>query len=318
MPRLEALSKLIARQIVELAIAEGWTTGRHLPEVALAKHFNVSRSPVHEALEELTRIGALKWQPNRGFFLHIAGADLAAAGQELVDSGADTPYLQIAADRLAGDLPEQVTETLLQRRYGLSRVEVVKILARMAQEGWIARRPGYGWSFLPVLTSLEAHNQSFRFRMAIEPAALLEPTFRIDRTAFARSREQQRELVAGRIGELTSAELFEVGSDLHETVVRCSNNPFFIDALVRVNRLRRLIEYRAMIDTTLFLDQAREHLLLLDLIEGGDRRGAADLLRRHLDAVRAVKIRILESDPPKPRSETEEANEDDLVALMHF
>ena len=37
----------------------------------------------------------------------------------------------------------------------------------------IERKPGPGWAFRPLLTSIESHRQSYRFRMVIEPAAIL-------------------------------------------------------------------------------------------------------------------------------------------------
>jgi DNA-binding GntR family transcriptional regulator len=39
---------------------------------------------------------------------------------------------------------------------------------------------------------------------------------------------------------------------------------------------------------------------LLDLLEAGDCAGAADFLRRHLEAVRAVKATVLRSAPHAP------------------
>ncbi|HEX2114646.1 MAG TPA: GntR family transcriptional regulator [Alphaproteobacteria bacterium] len=310
-------SSLLAQRIVELAAERGWPAGHMLREVALAEAFGVSRSPVRAALELLARSKTVTKHPNRGFALNAAGEALLSTRRALQRRSSNVSYMQIAADRLAGRLPEQVTETLLQQRYRLGRSELGKLLTRMAQEGWIERSAGYGWTFLPTLTSPESHDLSYRFRMAIEPAALLQPTFRIDRAAFARCRDQQTALVEGRIREITSAELFEAGSSFHEMLVQCANNAFFTDALKRVNRLRRLIEYRAMLVTAHFVHQAREHLEIMTLIEGGDRAAAAALLGRHLDIVRAVKLRILEEDEPTRRGKSG-AEARDRVAHIHF
>ncbi len=182
------------------------------------------------------------------------------------------------------------------RRYRVSRAQMSAMLDRIAREGWVERKPGYDWRFLPVLQSAESHAFSYRFRMAIEPAAILEPTFRIDRPAFMRLRGEQQSLLEGRIRKLSSAELFEIGSRFHETVVACSGNPFFLEALRRVDRLRRLIEYRAMGDPERFVQQAREHVRLLDMLEAGERSAAAVFLRKHLEVARAVKSTVLHSD----------------------
>ncbi len=283
----------VARSIVERAHALGLAPGAHLPEQALAAAFHVSRSPVRQALEALARRGLVEQRPNRGFFLVATGERLERARSALSRRTGDAPYERIAADRLAGRLPAQFKETDLVRRYDLSRAELAVLLARMAREGWVERKPGYGWRFLPVLTSSESHTLSYRFRAAIEPAALLEPTYRVDAAAFARLRAEQEALIDGRIREISSAELFQIGSKFHEGIVGCCGNPFFLEALQRVNRLRRLIEYRAMVETRRFVAQAREHLELLDLLEAGDRAAAAERLSRHLGNVHAVKASVL-------------------------
>jgi DNA-binding GntR family transcriptional regulator len=313
-PRSNLPAQLAAR-ILERALAEKWPVGMPLRQDALARALGVSRSPVRSALLLLHEQGAVAWQPNAGFFL--AHADRALA--DLVPRSRDvTPYQRIAHDRLTGALPEHVTETLLSQRYALSRAALAKVLARMAAEGWIERRAGYGWRFLPMVASLESHHLSYRFRLAIEPAALLEPTFRIDREAFARCRAEQRALVEGRIHAFDSVRLFEAGSSFHEMLMRCANNPFFLDALRRVDRLRRLIEYRAMKDTGKFIAQAREHLRLLDLIEGGEREAAATLMRRHLEQVSAVKLQVLGAADAPHRPRRGRAAAPAPVAHLHF
>jgi DNA-binding GntR family transcriptional regulator len=195
------------------------------------------------------------------------------------------------------------------------------MLTRIAEEGWIARGHGYGWTFLPILASPEAMQQAYRFRIAIEPAALLEPAYEVDREAFARRRFEQEELVEGRIREISAAELFELGSRFHETVVGCSGNPFFLESLQRINRLRRLIDYRAGVKTGLFVDQAREHLEILDRLEGGHQVAAAELMRRHLATVSFMKFKLLGSgsEPQGPSGTRRRASGTAVpVAQAHF
>ena len=60
---------------------------------------------------------------------------------------------------------------------------------------------------------------------------------------------------------MSARELFEADIEFHETLASWSGNRFFLEALVRVDHLRRLVEYR---------------------FARGDREGAARLLERHL------------------------------------
>ena len=151
------------------------------------------------------------------------------------------------------------------------------------------RKQGRGWLFQPVLDSTNAHDQSYRFRMVIEPAAVLEPTFRINTAEFKRCRRQQQAMLDGDILRLSRVQLFQIGSEFHEMIVACSGNQFLLDAIKRQNQLRRLIEYRAHLDRSRLSRQCREHLELLDLLEAGNREDAAAFIRRHLDVVRSIK-----------------------------
>jgi DNA-binding FadR family transcriptional regulator len=53
----------LARQIMELARDEAWPLGKHVPELALAKKFGVSRSPVRAALQMLAQHDVLRLSP---------------------------------------------------------------------------------------------------------------------------------------------------------------------------------------------------------------------------------------------------------------
>jgi DNA-binding GntR family transcriptional regulator len=170
-------------------------------------------------------------------------------------------------------------------------MQLKPVLNRMAQEGWIKRKSGNGWFFTELIESKQAHEDSYFFRMTIEPAALLAPGFSVDSAALQRLRAEQTALRDGRLGRITSEELFEIGARFHETLIAFSGNEFFVAALARVNQRRRLVEYEAMAHPADFIEQCHEHLALLDLIEQGHQQEAAAFLLRHLDIVRGVKLR---------------------------
>lgn len=284
------LSRQLAGEIIELIRVQSWPEGHHLREQFLADSFRVSRQPVREALKLIARMGVVEQQPNRGFFVKRTGDALKGLSVAPKRADDEEPYLAIAEDRLAGRIDDKVSESEMMRRYGLTKARLAKITARMVQEGWIERLPGHGWGFLPVLTSVEAYEAGYRFRATIEPAAVLEPTFKVDRAAFKRAREQQQALLDGDLLRLSRPRLFEINSEFHETLAACSGNAFFLDALKRVNRARRLIEYRKFVDVDRLAGQCREHIHILDLIEGGDRQAAAKFLFFHLSTVREIKI----------------------------
>jgi DNA-binding GntR family transcriptional regulator len=263
----------------------------HLPEQTLADLFRVSRAPVHAALKALEESGVVRLERNRGFFLEKGAEELkeAEAGAVPVPEEEDEPYLAIASDRLDGRLPERVTENELIRRYHLTRPQTVKIMARIAQEGWAERLPGHGWAFTTILTSKEAYDQGYRFRAAIESAAVLEPSFQVNEAELAELRAEQRALLEGDLKHLSRARLFAANSGFHERIMDWSGNPFFVDALRRVNQVRRLIEYRLTVDRSRLQRQCREHLELLSMIESGDLVTASAYLRVHIGTARLIK-----------------------------
>jgi len=280
------LAARILERLRDLALAPG----AHITEQALADHFRVSRTPVRQALAVLGEAGAVEHRPNRGYF--VAQPPQAISGAGVAPPDDDKLYYRIAEDRLNGRLPQRLTESELVRRYRTSRTRIAAILSRLAHEGVLERLPGHGWAFQPMLDSVKGYEDGYRFRALIEPAALRQPGYRLAPETLARLRADQEALLADD-KRYTDAQIFEIGSDLHETLVAGSGNPFLIDAIRRVNALRRLLEYRAKRNRDKIAQQFREHLQLLDLIGAGKLERAARLMERHLDIARKTKSRLV-------------------------
>jgi DNA-binding GntR family transcriptional regulator len=291
----------LAAHIIEYAKLHEMPVGSHLREQALADAFRVSRTPVRVALRHLEEMDIVECKPNRGFFLKQTSARLASGSPVAAPPEDDDPlYFEIAEDRVAGRLDIRFTETELMRRYSVTRSRLMRLLARMTREGWLDRLPGRGWEFQPVLTSLAAYAQSYRFRLLIEPAALMEPGYAVGEAAFTRARAQQQAMLAGGILIYSRAETFQIGAQFHETIVAASGNAFLLDALRRVNRVRRLIEYRAHKERTRLVQECKDHVHLLDLLEARRQDEAVAFLRVHLDRARVSKMPLSREpgDPP--------------------
>ncbi|WP_236710969.1 FCD domain-containing protein [Streptomyces sp. 150FB] len=278
-------TELTARLCVEILTylrEENPPIGHRLTERALAEQLRVSRSPVRNALRQLHRDGFIERTASGRYLVARSGAGITTAH---IDPPEDEVYLRIAADRLDGLLPDRINKSTLLKRYDLTRTQLDLLLLRISNEGWIAPLPGYGWTFLPVLTSLESYRSSYRFRLLIEPAGILEPTFRVDREAIERRRAEQRQLVEDGLTSVSGAQLFDLNSRFHETLAECTNNDFFVEGLARVNRLRRLIEYRQALVPERAVVRCREHVELADLLLAGDLTAASAFLHRHLTTV---------------------------------
>ncbi|MFY2641878.1 FCD domain-containing protein [Achromobacter insuavis] len=275
-----------ASKILELVRQDRLTGGAHLSAQKLADRLRLSRSPVNDALGLLEAHGIVARKPNRGYFLQLDHDALARTSAELAPPAAEDivtqSYFRLADELLRGALPMQCSEALLRARYGLTQAQTQALLARVAQEGWAQRRPGYGWEFSSMMTTPDSLLQSYRLRLALEPAALLEPTYRIDKAVLARCRAAERHLLDGGIDSDSADQLHERGVRFHESLVEASGNPFFIDTIKRVNRVRRLLSYRSMQDRSRYRQHCEQHLEILDLLERERNEAAAEALARHL------------------------------------
>jgi DNA-binding GntR family transcriptional regulator len=182
---------------------------------------------------------------------------------------------------------------MLKRRYRLKQADLDSLLGRIASEGWAEKKPGYGWVFSPMLTTPDSLLQSYRMRLALEPAALLEPGYRLEPAVLARCRAAEQHLLSGGIETDTAEQMHERGVRFHESLVEASGNPFFIDAIRRVNRVRRLLSYRSMKDRKRYKDHCEQHLLVLDLLERDRNDEASQAMRDHLLATLRNIERIL-------------------------
>ncbi|WP_134676815.1 GntR family transcriptional regulator [Ectopseudomonas khazarica] len=275
-------AQLIIPKIVELLTQEQAPIGTHLAAQKIADRLNVSRSPVNDALQVLCETGFVVRLKNRGYFLAQDPSQHSSANQEPAQSVVGKTYFALADDLLTGKLPMTVSEVALKTRYKLTGAQLQTLLARITSEGWVNRKPGYGWEFSSMLTTPDSLLQSYRMRLALEPAALLEPGYRLDPAVIERCRAVELELINGGIETASADQLHDRGVRFHEALVEASGNPFFIDTIKRVNRVRRLLSYRSMKNRTRYVQHCEQHLEILDLLAQGRTQQASEALRSHL------------------------------------
>lgn len=286
--RQSKLADQLALSIEGLIAVGELSHGDTLAERALAERLDVSRSPIRQALKLLEEKGLVVTREDGGYT--VANNPKLPALDILTSSSTDEIepiYLKIAEDRLEGRLPDKITESDLMRRFALTKAQLSGILQRIVHEGWIERLPGHGWRFLPILTSPETYDQGYRFRILIESAALMEPGFKVDELALKRCLAEQQELIDGAVEWASPAQLFDANARLHETIAGFSGNVFIVESLKRINRLRRLMEYKKVVDREAAARRCKEHKVLIELLLNGQREAACDFIRLHLrDAAR--------------------------------
>lgn len=283
------LQREVATRIVQFIRDRDLRPGDHLTELGLADVLKVSRTPVRAALDYLAGLGVVGPGRSRGFEVRAGAPELPDVEAEAGPAEEDQLYIRIAEDYVANRLPDQVVEADLMRRYGVPRGLLVRVLQRMARELVVERNRGHGWTFAPLLRSSQGHDESYRFRLVIEPAAILEPSFRLDAAWAARSRRAHEEILATPPERLSPIRFFEVNADFHEGVAACSGNHFFLQSVQLQNRLRRFLGYSWTYGHERIVASCDEHLAILSALEGGDREWAATLMRRHLELAARLK-----------------------------
>lgn len=290
----------LAQRILTHIRSSGLQPGHHLTEQSLQQLLGTSRAPIRVALAHLAKLRLLRHQPNKGYFLARAFNRKNLADATLPVTDDERIYFSVASERLAGRLPDVISENEMMRRFGLSRHRLRKILDRIAMEGWAERRSGNGWAFLPMIDSPAAYRENYELRRILEPAGIRSATFVLNRPAIERLQEQQDYLSTEGYQKLGQLELFQANALFHETIAAMSENRFLYQTIVRQNQLRRLIEYRQTLERDRVRRQTLEHLKILKLLSDGKQEAAAQMMERHLGGAEDEKVKqqFFDSLPP--------------------
>jgi DNA-binding GntR family transcriptional regulator len=280
------LQQEIAERILQLVRDDALAAGAWLNENATAKRLGVSRTPVRAALDHLAEQGVVRRHLNKGIeLIQLPAASDSARPPEMLDLA----MVRLARERENGLLADEVSELEVMRRYELGRPEAQKLLARLADLDMVERKPGYGWRFLHEPRDQRLRDESYRFRLLIEPMVMLEPGFQLDPVWITEMRARHIESLTRPWREASSIAFYEMNADFHEGLAAATGNRFFHSAMRRQNQLRRLSNY----DWDQGMERVRvncsEHMAMLDHLEAGENEVASALMRSHL--MRASKLK---------------------------
>ncbi|MBP0496342.1 FCD domain-containing protein [Pararoseomonas indoligenes] len=283
--RPEARLGELARRVTDLAAQRGWAAGRHVTEAELCEALQVSRTPVRSALRLLEEEGVVEARPGRGFHLRMSGPEAGRRRPRPQPTVEEALLARILRDRVSGELPAEVTRSLLLRRYASGRAVMEGVIARLADEGLLLRGGGRVLRFAASVGDEASVRASYEVRLVVEPAALLLPGFRPDPEVLAVLRDRHRasldDFEAGR-GAAPGA-LVALDADFHLTLAGFSGNPFMVALVRQQTDLRRLMEYAANEDSPRVRLWLKEHIAVLDAVTAGDLALAAQALRGHLE-----------------------------------
>ena len=218
----------MARTIVEYLCRRGMNVGNHVTEQELVDEFRISRSPVRAALSYLAEQGVFEQRPNRGYFVKLDGHSLRKLSLETPRTSEENLLGAIARDWFAKKVPESFTEAEFRRRYDLGRSVATRVLFKLWEDGIISRNRGHGWRFESTLHTKATRDESYAFRIVVEPAAIRSPTFELDR-GMAELCRRHHELVLDPVPEGTSlGTLSDIDIAFHRMIGVSSRNRFFL------------------------------------------------------------------------------------------
>ncbi|NDL62213.1 GntR family transcriptional regulator [Acerihabitans arboris] len=280
-----ASGRRLANQILDLIREAKFEPGHHLREQQLADMAGVSRTPVRAAMKLLCELGIIETRRNQGFFLVKPYDEIQRISIDVPASSDQDLYEQLVRDRIAGKLPESLTQIEISQRYDVDRNVLSRTLLRLSEDGLIARNKGHGWSFLPTLNTDVALSNGYRFRLMIEPGGLLSEGFQADKSALRRLRQQHMFLISHPdILGVDGRQIFDTDASFHETLAEFSGNIFVLQSIVQQNRLRRLLEFGSYTNKQRVREWCGEHVEIIDAVLDGRMAEAAEMMRHHLQS----------------------------------
>mgnify|MGYP000334775473 CR=1 FL=1 len=99
--------------------------------------------------------------------------------------------------------------------------------------------------------------------------------------------------------DVLAVEFYEMNSDFHEGLARCSGNRFMLAAVQQQIQLRRFLNYNWEYGVERVQESITEHLEILDALDAGHNERASALMRNHLTT--SAHHGVMNPDHAKPR-----------------
>ncbi|WP_439514866.1 GntR family transcriptional regulator [Oceanibaculum nanhaiense] len=293
--------------------------GTRLSESVIAAQFGISRAPARRALAELERLGLVEKAEGRGYRVRETDGrrGISSTPSSLALGSEDLRLVpQSSWERIYGEVEDEIVarvsygswrlnEAELARHYNVSRTVARDVIGRLQQSGVIRKDERARW-YAPALTPGHI-DELYELRWLLEPAALVKAASNLPAGLLSRLRASLEEAIA-HAHEIGGDTLDRLEQELHVELLGHCGNRALMQAIALQQSL--LIAHRFLYRWTPRLFETEpflpEHLAVVERLEAGNPKAAAEALEQHLRVSRsraAARVAaVVEQVNPEPLS----------------
>ncbi|WP_309084605.1 GntR family transcriptional regulator [Chelativorans sp.] len=177
----------------------------------------------------------------------------------------------------------RIVESAMAKHFNVSRTITNDVLLRLEERGLITRGPRGRW-LVEQLSQQQLAN-IYQLRRTLEPVALIESAPELDKQ-FLQAARARIDSALGAEGQLTRKQANEIERDLHTTSLRHCRNGRLLGVIrnCQVLRIAQLYMPNQSASKEERTEYLGEHRLVIEALEKGAARLAAEALVFHLEA----------------------------------
>lgn len=201
---------------------------------------------------------------------------------------ADQIYEHLKAKILHGDIKpgERMMQIPVAEKLNISRTPVRDTFRRLEQDGLVEKLP-HGGVRVSVIGE-ETVKEVFGIRRVLETYALQIACAKItaeEISLLKNLKYQAQEILAakGLSQEVKIRRLFELNSRFHEIIYAATDNIYLLNILNNLRNIVNRLRYLGLRAGETWMEVWAEHAQLIKFLEKKDKKGALNLLNKHLD-----------------------------------
>jgi DNA-binding GntR family transcriptional regulator len=279
---------------LQVRLRNGQELPAELTLESLAEHYEVSFTPVREAVKQLVAEGWLQKGANRRLTVVVPPVLAAEPAAVTTDVAPEPPRdlmniieQDLVRLSLQGEAV-QIREEAAAQRYGISRSAVRNIFHRFAGAGLLEHLPRRGWQVRPFRQSDMHAFLEVRELLELKALELARP--RIDPARI------QQLLDCNRF-PLTEADWPQIDNSLHAYLIELAGNPYISDFFLRQGRFYDILFDWEDQDRDTAIETVRQHREILEAIQEKEWSAARKALAWHIRWNHPILSRLIPRDP---------------------